>query len=166
MSVVNKGQLAEIIGVSERTITTWQKNGLPIAEDGTRGNQNLYQTEEVIAWMIQRELTQRIEQFGGDEEEFFNYEKENARLTHHKANLAELEESAKRRELIPIGEVKEVEENIIAGGRAKLLAIPKKLAPRLLGLENLAQAEAVLSAGVREVAEELAEHDWTEAAVI
>lgn len=56
MSNVNKHELSEILGVSERTLTEWQKDGLPIAYDGERGESNRYDTDKVIAWWIAREV--------------------------------------------------------------------------------------------------------------
>lgn len=158
--LVNKKELADILGKTERTITTLQKNGLPIKNDGKRGTANVYETEEVIDWLIHRELARMVGQHGSPEDAYI-YEVEKARLTHHQANIAELDERIKRRELIPVEEVITVEENMIASSRAKLLGLPKKLSPRLLGINDLPQVEAILSGGVREVAEELASHDWS-----
>lgn len=54
---VNKRELADILGKSERTLTDWQASaGLPVEERGARGEENAYDTEKVIAWYVQREL--------------------------------------------------------------------------------------------------------------
>lgn len=54
---VNKKTLADIMGVSERSLTEWQENeGLPIATKGLRGQENVYDTEAVIAWQVSRAL--------------------------------------------------------------------------------------------------------------
>ena len=54
---VNKSELAEIFGVSERTLTEWQNDSdLPIKTKGARGQANEYDTEAVITWFAQREL--------------------------------------------------------------------------------------------------------------
>lgn len=54
MTVVNKKQLAEIIGKSERTITEWDAQGMPIQHKGGRGRSNEYETADVIEWMVDR----------------------------------------------------------------------------------------------------------------
>jgi phage terminase Nu1 subunit (DNA packaging protein) len=55
---VNQRQLSEILGVSQVTLTEWQKAtpALPMTERATNGLENEYETEKVIAWCVQREL--------------------------------------------------------------------------------------------------------------
>src|SRR3990172_13341229 len=52
--IVNKHQLADVMGVSERTLSEWQEDGLPIKSVGGRGMENQYETAEVIEWRVQR----------------------------------------------------------------------------------------------------------------
>jgi phage terminase Nu1 subunit (DNA packaging protein) len=52
---VNKRDLAEILGVSERTLTEWQALGMPMLHKGERGESNDYDTAEVITWWMGRE---------------------------------------------------------------------------------------------------------------
>lgn len=55
--LVNKKELAEIIGTTERTLTEWQKHdSFPIEVVGSRGQQNVYDTEKVIQFVIQRAM--------------------------------------------------------------------------------------------------------------
>ena len=56
MSVVNKRGLADVLGLTERTLTEWQDEGLPIQARGERGQEHAYDTAEVIAWWIEREM--------------------------------------------------------------------------------------------------------------
>lgn len=51
---VNKRTLADILGVSERTLTEWQSNGMPIEVNAGRGSSNEYDTIAVIQWMVER----------------------------------------------------------------------------------------------------------------
>jgi len=52
---VSKAELSELLGRDERTLTRWQDDGLPVLEYGVgRGNENQYDTEEVIQWLMQR----------------------------------------------------------------------------------------------------------------
>ena len=47
--VVSKVELGELVGRDERTLTRWQKDGMPVMEFGQgRGNENQYDTEAVI----------------------------------------------------------------------------------------------------------------------
>jgi len=73
---VNKRELSEIIGYSERTLTEWQKDKtFPLELDGGRGGSNLYDTVDVIEWHLKRALSgaenetarERKDRLGGDE---------------------------------------------------------------------------------------------------
>lgn len=78
--LVNKRQLSEILGVSERSLTDWQKEGLPVASYAdNRGQANEYESSEVIRWMVQREI------------ERLNKEKPRDRLDRLKADAIELD---------------------------------------------------------------------------
>lgn len=53
---VCKTELAEIFGVSTRTVTEWQAQGLPLhSGGGGNGGGNSYDTEEAIAWYVERD---------------------------------------------------------------------------------------------------------------
>lgn len=55
---VSKSELAALFGVSTRTITTWQSQGMPIAvsnENGGRDGGNRYCPRDVIGWYARRE---------------------------------------------------------------------------------------------------------------
>lgn len=52
---VNKRELSEILGFSERSLTDWQKEGMPVAEiRESLGHENTYDTEACIKWMLAR----------------------------------------------------------------------------------------------------------------
>src|SRR5690606_41959639 len=52
---VNKRELAEIFGVSERSFTEYQKDtSFPIAKAGGRGQSNEYDTQDVHEWLMAR----------------------------------------------------------------------------------------------------------------
>jgi phage terminase Nu1 subunit (DNA packaging protein) len=61
--LVNKRELSEILGVSERTLTDWQAEpGFPIVDLAeSRGAENTYDTALVIGWQLQRELARSDE---------------------------------------------------------------------------------------------------------
>ncbi|WP_447956515.1 terminase small subunit [Vreelandella sp. EE7] len=51
---MNKRALAELLLVSERTLTEWQQKGMPVAHSAGRGASNEYAPALVIAWMLAR----------------------------------------------------------------------------------------------------------------
>ncbi|MGT4656330.1 terminase small subunit [Escherichia coli] len=47
---VNKKRLAEIFGVSIRTIHNWQEQGMPVSRGGGKGNEVMYDSAAIIEW--------------------------------------------------------------------------------------------------------------------
>ena len=154
--IVNKAELAEILGKSERTLTTWQKNGMPIEVDGGRGSANKYCTEAIISWMVRREIDQIIQGQDG-EGGAYNYDSERARLTHHQANKTALEEQVLGGALIPAETVAMVQTKMLGAFRAKCLSIPTKTAPRVVYLTDLAETEGELRNAIYDALSELSE---------
>lgn len=75
---VNKRELAEIFGISERSFTAYQKDhSFPIARAGQRGQANEYDTQDVHEWLVDRAVSgarhessrERLERIKGDREE-------------------------------------------------------------------------------------------------
>ena len=155
--LVNKRELAEIVGKSQQTVTTWQKNGLPMESDGTKGRDNIYDTGQVIDWLIAREINARIKE-RGSEDEFYDFEKERARLTFHNANKASLEERVLNRSLIEASTVKEVWADLITAFRAKILGIPTKSAHKFLSVTELNESQEILKEDLQEALAELSEY--------
>lgn len=106
---VNKRELSEILGVSERALTEWQDAGMPIEERGDRGEANVYDTEVVIRWWVAREA-------GKD-----RAESERERLTRLQADQIELDMAMKRRTLVAVDEVEPAYQRIVAGAKSYLL---------------------------------------------
>ena len=48
---LNKADLAKKLGCSERALTIWQDEGLPVLEHGRRGQPNSYDLAAVVAWL-------------------------------------------------------------------------------------------------------------------
>lgn len=75
---VSKLELSEIVGRDERTLSRWQKEGMPVIEFGVgRGNENQYDTQAVLEWLMRqaalngkKESTRdRLDRIRGDREE-------------------------------------------------------------------------------------------------
>ncbi len=49
--VLNKVGLSARLGVSERTLTEWQRKGMPVVSQGRRGNSNGYDLASVVQWI-------------------------------------------------------------------------------------------------------------------
>jgi phage terminase Nu1 subunit (DNA packaging protein) len=114
---VNKRQLADVMCVSERTLTEWQDEGLPIARKGVRGEENEYDTGIVIAWHVQRSLTR-----AGKAESQRDRE---ARL---RGDMLEIELAKERHSLVPANEVKPVWESRVLAAAAFMMSRQSRLA--------------------------------------
>ncbi|EAO1992840.1 terminase small subunit [Salmonella enterica] len=53
---VNKKELADFFGADVRTITAWQKQGLPIVSGGGKGAESVFDTKVAIEWYAQRDV--------------------------------------------------------------------------------------------------------------
>ena len=90
---------------------------------------------------------------GGGE---FDLTEERARLSHHQANMARMDEQVKDGTLIPASIVLTEWQNTAASVRAKLLALPSRLAVTCPG-GTTEEIEAKSDELIREVLEELAD---------
>jgi len=82
-----------------------------------------------------------------------------ARLVKAKADLAEMEASQMRGELLPAPDVKRAWTDIVALMRARLLVLPDKIAPVVYETTSIAQAKDVIKKAVFEVLTEIATTD-------
>lgn len=80
---------------------------------------------------------------------------ERSRLASAQADHQEMVNQLKRGELLPAAEVRAAGEAMIAASRARLLALPSRVAPEVVGVDGLAQVVGILDDAVREALEEL-----------
>ena len=74
--------------------------------------------------------------------------KERARLTHHQANIAALDERARSGELVSREEVLQDWASMIAAAKAKLLSMPAKLSTIIASLDDPYEIQAHMEAEV------------------
>ena len=116
MSTVNKHDLSEILGISERTLTEWQKDGLPIEYEGERGEANRYDTAKVIAWWIAREVGK------------VQAESPKDRLARLQADKVELDIAKDLGKLIAVEDIEPAWIAMVTDARSFLRAQPERLA--------------------------------------
>ena len=111
--LVNKRQLSEILGISERSLTDWQKEGMPVAGYAeNRGQANEYDTRAVIGWLVQREI------------ERLHKEKPRDRLDRLKADAIELDIKERTGELAPAALFERMWGDHILAARTEFLTCP------------------------------------------
>ena len=128
--LVNKRELAEIVGKSERTLTTWSKQGMPVEVASDRGKAHQFDTAKVIDWMIQNEINRMTLSDDG----VYDLTAERARLAHHQANNEHLKEQQLRGSLIPAEIVVRYGAASVVAVRAKLLSLHSKIKNRFPNL--------------------------------
>lgn len=152
---VNKRELAEVFGASQPAIDKWHDQGLPILERGGPGKSNRYDTAEVHRWLLERAAA-RADRHASS----LDLNAERARLAKAQADRYELELEHRRGEIVDTIEAMEAWGEVVQNVRARLLAIPSKAAPMLVGLKHPALAQAALTTFVHEALEELANPEF------
>lgn len=136
-------ELSHLTGMDRRRITRLLAD-LP-SQKGKKGAR-LYESTEALPMLY----------LAPGEHDTYDLTQERARLAHHQANKAAIEEEVYRGEYARIEDVAELVGGEYSNVRVKLLAIPVKLAPRILGLDDPATARALLEDSITEALEELA----------
>lgn len=130
-------RLSELTGIHRDTI---RKRCSGLIPEGKRG--------------VEIESTQALALIYGVDNDY-DYDTEKARLTHHQANIASLEEEIKRKNLLPADVVQSHWESLAANTRGKMLNIPGRLANSVMGAETVQEAERAAMELIREALEEL-----------
>lgn len=157
MHLVNKRELAELVGKSERTLTEWQKNGMPIFVDAIRGGENKYDMPEVIEWLIERAVNKAL---GGvnNNPDGLDSDMELARLRHHQANIAQLDEHERRGVLLNAEDVNLAMGELDNQVRSAVLAMPARLAPSLVKIRTVKEMRNKIHQACLTVLSSLSEH--------
>lgn len=87
-------------------------------------------------------------------------------LDTYKAKMAQLEYEKRLGELVEIETVVTVCRNIITNAKRKFLAVPTRLAPQVVGHENIKKIKGIIEAEIHQVLEELADLENVNSKVI
>ena len=104
--------LGELTGIDRRTI----KRKISHLKYEKDGRSHFYNSEEALPVIYSRDSG------------IYNTDQERARLTHHQANIAALDEKIKEKTLIPAEVVADRWQQIFANIRARLLSLPSSMA--------------------------------------
>ena len=147
MSVVNKRQLAEIFDVSQQTLSSWQKDGMPIDKQGSKGVSGEYSTASCIEW--------RFRQLHGGSD--IDYNDERARLTKEQADKLERERLRDEGETFTRTEILQVIGGMLKNLTVKFTAIPPKIGPLLVGLKRPEQGKDITEGFIYEALQGVSE---------
>lgn len=147
--LVNKTKLAEIIGVSHKTLTEWQNDGMPFVKGPSTNAGNEYDTVVCIEWRINKLMSK----------DNYDLTVERARLAKEQADAKEMDNAVTRGELVAASEVVAQWRGEFARAKSKLLSMPSKLAPLMVGVKTPAEAQSILETVVWEALNELSQPD-------
>ena len=147
--IVNKQQLASILGKSEEWLTQMQKDQtFPVLERGRGRAGSKYETQDVITWM----QTRQVENLIGDK---IDIEEAKRRKIAAEAALAEVELETVQGKLIPAEQIEKEWSEMIMNCRAKLLSIPAKVSPEVFAADDLTTVKVLLKQSINEALNEL-----------
>ena len=154
---ITKSAISYAFDVDERTVSRWQDRSgdpLPIAIQRRTKEGNQYDLRAVIEW-AQRQALADISV--GDDGQVYNYEAERARLTKAQADKTELEVSEKRGLVLNAETVRNTWSDLISSARAKLMALPTKVAAKAMSAKDYREAEDYVRAEIFAVLNDLAD---------
>lgn len=147
VNLVSVDVVAQLFDLKRRRIQQLAQEGIIPRSEGGK-----YPLAASIQGYI-RHLREKA--LGGDESED-SYGNQRARLTRARANIAEMERDQLAAELIPANDVEAAWRHIELALRERLVAIPAKAAPRLLGAKDAVAIGAIVREEICEALDELA----------
>lgn len=149
MRIVGQERMAEIFGVSARSMTEWQAEGMPVAVYGGPGVPGEYDSEICIRWLIDR----AVRKVQGPEAP-------KDRLARLQGDDLEMKLARERGKLIEASAVEPAMRAAIVSAREYVRSEPARIATALEGLDREAR-EVALRALFDEVLIKLSR--WSEA---
>jgi len=145
---VNKRELAEIIGVSERSLTEWQGQGMPIEVSAGRGSSNQYDTATIINWMIERAKAGSARESARD------------RLDRVKADREELALAKDLEQVVIAADLIERFEAMITAAKVELLnTLPDNLASDLSARYGVEVDDQLIREPIEAILRKMADYD-------
>lgn len=146
---VNKHDLSEILGISERSLTEWQKDGMPVVEYGeVRGEANTYDTEAVIRWWLEREVSRRSDKSAFD------------KLNEVRAKREELGYRRELGEIVDVKDIRPAFRRYVSDVMAVLVGMPDKYAQVIELTAGINGKHQVLQDMIGELRDQLGNYEF------
>jgi phage terminase Nu1 subunit (DNA packaging protein) len=151
MATVGVTQVASALNLSAARVQMLVKVGMP------RKARGQYDPVKCMLWYV-RYLQRALEKksvptleggYAGEHEE-------RVRVLRAKADLREMELAKERSQLVAIQDVEEAFTDLIVTSKARMMAVPPRVAPLLLGLTSRVMADAIVEKALKEALHELA----------
>ena len=148
---VSLADLALMLGVGRSTILSWTKQGMPYEQ---RADRNLalpwiFDTVQVVRWLEARASRAAVNDMPTD------YVEAKARKLAAEAELTEIRLAKERGDALSAHDVERTWTGLVTNFRAKMLAIPHRLAPILVSQLNERVIANTLKAEIHEALDEL-----------
>lgn len=149
-------EVAALLGKHRNTISKWIGQGCPYVEkaDRDRGKEWQLSLPAVMDWREKYAVEQAV----GDTSKL-DIDEARRRKTVAEAALAELELSKQRGEVVSLEVVSTVVGDQLSACKARLVAIPTKVAPVLVSVTDVTECRDIIDAAVREALNELSGYD-------
>ena len=145
--LVSKKSAAEFFVVSVQALDGWFTAGCPVAQRDAQGRITKVDLADMARWRIDRAAADS----GGSD-----LDRERTRLTKAQADKTELEVAELRAELVRTPLIEQHWQGMVAAMRAKVVAIPSKVAPQVASPEDLNRVQELMQAVVFEALAEIA----------
>lgn len=168
--IVNRAELADVLGVSVVTIDNRIARGLPVERKGREGKSYKFETSDVIDWHVKNQISKDNPQ--GTPEGASNGSPPDLkqRKLEAETEISELERDKRRIELaekkglvVLVEDVVQGFANEIASLRAQLLNLPRRVAPLIVGEMHEDRVKEVLEDEIDILLTELHERALKEA---
>jgi phage terminase Nu1 subunit (DNA packaging protein) len=149
-------RLANITAIAERLKLTPRRIQQLVGEGLPRVTRGKYDVDQVLDWYIaklEKQLAGETDENGATARRY----NEELRLISARADEQELELAQKRAELVSIADVEKEMTDLVATTKARILTVPARLAPDLLGEESRVMVQAKLEKALKEALAHLAE---------
>lgn len=150
--------LANLFGMTSRRIRQLENEG--VIKKVARGKYSLQ--ENIKSYITFIKTSANLKENNTTEETKINYDEEHALLEKRKREKIELELAAMRGTMHFSEDVQRVMNDMLANFRAKVLALPSRVAPRLIGIDTIADIQEILQIESLEVLQELSEYNPSE----
>lgn len=153
VTIVNSVTLGNIWGITDRRVRQLREEG--VISEVARGKYDLIEcTRRYCEYLRQAANAQ-----ANSKEAKLNIDVEKALHERAKREKAELQLQIMRGEVHLGTDVERIMTDMISRAKTKLLALPAKVAPYVIGYDNIAKIQSILSRHIEEALQELSEYD-------
>lgn len=138
---------ARLFRVTEKTILTWIKAGMPVEQRGSQGGA----AGSGKHWL---DLEKCVEWYFADNYERLELDRARSRLATVQADKTELENELRRSDVAEISVIGAVIDDLVSNAKMNLLALPRKIASELEGM-NVRQREETIERQIKQSLEQL-----------